>query len=95
MLDIFDAVTAVLLITVPLAAIAAYLLREKEVKSAKRTHFYTKAASVLGWLMVAVLFAAAVIELIQGEYFVMAAHFILFGVWVHLMNRGTTTQQKV
>lgn len=94
MLDVLDIVTSVLVIALPIAVVVAYLLRAKEVKSTQQTLFYEKVGYILGWLTVVTLFATAVVELLKGHYFMMTAHFLLFGFWTYLMNRETVTREQ-
>jgi len=94
MLAFFDALTTILVIVVPIALVIAFVLRDKANQSAERVRFYDKASFVLGWATTVVLFATAVVELIQGQYLFMVVHFILFGFFVHFMNRDAIRRQK-
>jgi len=94
MLAIFNVLTSILSIVVPIVFVIVTVLREKENQPVERRSFYTKASFILGWLLVVVMFTSSVVSLLKGDYFFMVVEFILFVFFVRYMNRDTVAHQK-
>jgi hypothetical protein len=94
MLAIFNVLTSILSVVVPIVFVIVTVLREKENQPAERRSFYTKASFILGWLLVVVMFTSSVVSLLKGDYFFMVVEFILFVFFVRYMNRDTVAHQK-